>query len=336
MRKSAVRILSAHAPKLLSKENVVGVGLGVKNSTFDPSSPPALVVLVKKKLPAEQVPPGHLIPKSVGGLVTDVVEVGELQVLSQRTSKQRPAAPGVSIGHYKVTAGTLGAVVKDRGSGDLLILSNNHVLANLSDGHDNRASLGDPILQPGRYDGGSTQDIIARLHRFVPLYCSTYPAECAVALSAEKAMNRVLAVVRPGYSVRLFKVNKTANLVDAAVAKPVSDDLVVPEIMELGRVEGIAEPYVGMKVLKSGRTTGITEGTIKVINATLRVSMADLGEALFTQQIVTTPMADGGDSGSLVMTPEHKAVGLLSAGSDLASVVCHIANVLQLLNVDLV
>lgn len=336
MRKSAVRILSAHAPRLLSKENVVGVGLGVKNSAFDPSAPPAVVVLVKKKLPAEEVPPGHLIPKNVGGIITDVVEVGELQILSQRTTKQRPAAPGVSIGHYKVTAGTFGALVRDRGSGDLLILSNNHVLANLTDGRDNRAALGDPILQPGRYDGGSTQDIIARLHRFVPVHCNTTPAECAVAQSAEKVMNRVLAVVRPGYSVRLFKANKTANLVDAAVAKPVSDELVVPEIVELGRVQGIAEPYVGMKVLKSGRTTGITEGTVKVINATLRISMADLGEALFTQQIVTTAMADGGDSGSLVVTPDRKAVGLLCAGSDLASVVCHIANVLEYLNIELV
>ncbi|HHV78583.1 MAG TPA: hypothetical protein GXX40_03050 [Firmicutes bacterium] len=336
MGKSVFRILSAHTSKLLAKQNVVGVGVGVKNSDFDPKSPPALVVLVKKKLPSDEIPKEHLVPKSIGGVLTDVVEVGEIQLLAQRTSRIRPAAPGVSIGHYKVTAGTLGALVKDKATGQLLILSNNHVLANITDGRDGRCELGDPIFQPGRYDGGSAQDIIARLERFVPIYRTYGSPDCPIAQGIERAVNSALSHLKPSYSIRLIKARQAANVVDAAVARPVSDDVVTPKILGVGRVNGIAEPYVGMKVMKSGRTTDITEGTIKVINATLKVTMADVGEAVFAQQIVTTAMAEGGDSGSLVVTPDLKAVGLLAAGSESATVMSHIQNVLGSLNVELV
>ena len=62
----------------------------------------------------------------------------------------RPLRIGCSVGHFKVTAGTLGAVVRPRGGGPLGVLSNNHVLAN-----ENRGKRGQAILQPGRYDGGA-------------------------------------------------------------------------------------------------------------------------------------------------------------------------------------
>ncbi len=61
----------------------------------------------------------------------------------------RPLRIGASIGHFKLTAGTLGAFVRSRDDGSVLILSNNHVLAN-----ENKAKKGDHILQPGAFDGG--------------------------------------------------------------------------------------------------------------------------------------------------------------------------------------
>jgi hypothetical protein len=52
-------------------------------------------------------------------------------------AKTRHALPGFSIGHHAIIAGTFGCVMRDirrsdpqRGEGDYLILSNNHVLAN--------------------------------------------------------------------------------------------------------------------------------------------------------------------------------------------------------------
>lgn len=64
----------------------------------------------------------------------------------------RPAPAGISVAHFRVTAGTLGCFARGRTaprSNRVLMLSNNHVLAN-----SNVANLGDNILQPGPYDGG--------------------------------------------------------------------------------------------------------------------------------------------------------------------------------------
>ena len=63
--------------------------------------------------------------------------------------------------------GTLGLGV--RGFGNLadrtFALSNNHVLAN-----ENRANIGDPVIQPGELDGGDPQaDEIGELFDLVPL-----------------------------------------------------------------------------------------------------------------------------------------------------------------------
>src|SRR4051812_20964705 len=77
--------------------------------------------------------------------------------------RARPLKIGGSIGHFKVTAGTLGAFVKSRDDGSVLILSNNHVLANESKG-----KKGDPVLQPGAIDGGEgPEDKVGTLLRFV-------------------------------------------------------------------------------------------------------------------------------------------------------------------------
>src|SRR5438046_1832351 len=74
--------------------------------------------------------------------------------------RYRPPTGGGSVGHFKITAGTIACLVrKDRA---LYILSNNHVLANVNTGQ-----AGDPVLQPGPYDGGRVPaDVIAKLSQF--------------------------------------------------------------------------------------------------------------------------------------------------------------------------
>jgi len=89
------------------------------------------------------------IPAQVEGFRTRAVVSGMVVAWTDETDKHRPAPLGVSIGHPDITAGTLGFKVRD-GSGNPYILSNNHVMANI-----NQASIGDHILQPGAYDGGT-------------------------------------------------------------------------------------------------------------------------------------------------------------------------------------
>lgn len=167
-------------PALLSLPNVVGAGIGHKTRQGFNSGRACITVLVSKKNPLDDLPEEERIPSQINGVLTDVLETGELAAVTGtpaagndpgRTGRMRPARPGISIGHYLVTAGTLGAVVYDARTSEPLILSNNHVLANSSNGSDGRAKLGDPILQPGAGDGGSREhDVIGRLHRFYPLH----------------------------------------------------------------------------------------------------------------------------------------------------------------------
>ncbi len=170
------------------RANVVGMGVGVKWKNGQPTGEPALVVLVTHKVAKEQVSAADMVPPKLADMQTDVLAIGYpvagggepfetgVQTLAKRI---RPAKGGYSIGHIKITAGTIATCVYDilpggstnppvHGVGippKYYILSNNHVLAN-----SNAASLSDPILQPGPYDGGTDPaDRIATLSRFIPI-----------------------------------------------------------------------------------------------------------------------------------------------------------------------
>jgi hypothetical protein len=193
-----------------------------------------------------------------------------------RTQPVRPAPGGVSIGHYAITAGTLGCLVKDS-IGNIYILSNNHVLANT-----NRASIGDRICQPGPDDNGRSCDQLGSLHAFKPLVSGV-------------------------------------NYIDGALALPLTPyrNYVRPDILSMGYVNGEILPRLEMNVKKSGRTTGLTQGIISILKAYVQVNYGHFGTFTFDDQIVIEPgqFSSGGDSGSLVVDSDNRAVGLLFAGS---------------------
>ncbi len=330
------RTFATHKRHIMRRNNVVGVGVGFKIKDGVNTGKKAICVLVKEKKPLAELPTAHAIPLTLGDYETDVIEVGELVALQDRLTKLRPAPPGCSIGHYLITAGTFGCLVKDREGGARLILSNNHVLANMTDGMDGRADTGDEIFQPGKYDNAKPEDVIARLARWIPIYKDTANPTCRVATAAEQLGNALIKLVRPNYHMKLFRASAIENMVDAAVAKPISDGMVMPEIIGIGVPSGVGAAEIGMRVQKSGRTSGLTKGEVMVIGATLQVMMGDLGYATFHDQIVTSAMAEPGDSGSLVLDESRMAVGLLGAGSDKATILSSIQNVLDLLNVDLI
>lgn len=320
--------------KLLQLPHVNAVGLGYKRKGGKLTGEPAVVVFVERKVPLQSLSASELVPLRVGELQTDVEEVGQLRLLSSRQQRVRPAMPGVSIGHKSVTAGTFGAVVFDNSTGEPLILSNNHVLANRTNGRDGRSRLGDPIVQPGVYDGGSIpKDVIGTLYKFVPLQLETEESACPIASIASLYINKFMRLHRPHYRMRFFKKTGASNLVDCALAKPVNREDVSAEIVEIGQVKGVTEPTTGMQVKKSGRTSGLTTGTVRAVSVVARVSMGDDCTAIFEDQFMTTAMSKGGDSGSLVLDDQNRAVGLLFAGSDLSTVCNRITNVLRALDV---
>lgn len=143
------RTLEKVRQRILGMPNVVGVGVGYKQVGLTRTNKPAIIVFVEKKVSSRKLSRKSKVPSKIQGLNTDVIEIGRVRLLEERAMKIRPALPGSSVGHYKISAGTFGAVVKDRKTGENLILSNNHILANSTSGSDGRASIGDPIWQPG-------------------------------------------------------------------------------------------------------------------------------------------------------------------------------------------
>jgi len=146
------KALQKHRSRLITFPNVCGLGIGLKHRNMHRTDIPALIVFVEKKEKRGNLSRADIVPKKVSGFETDVIEIGKVRLLDTRQERHRPAYPGISIGHHKISAGTFGAVVKDEETGNSLILSNNHILANGTNGHDGRAKIGDPILQPGPYD----------------------------------------------------------------------------------------------------------------------------------------------------------------------------------------
>ncbi len=316
-------------------DNVVGVGRGYKLVRGESTGQPAAVVLVRRKYARGDLRRAAIVPRRIGGMVSDVIEVGDIRLLgTERTGTQRPARPGVSIGHYKVSAGTFGAVVRDRATGEALILSNNHVLANLTNGADDRAAVGDPILQPGLYDGGNKDSaVIGNLRRFVPIQRQSIAPVCRFARLFESMLNRAIAVVRPQYRVQVMRENELSNMVDCAVATPVAPDAVAGDILEVGTIAGIKEATPAMTVKKSGRSSGLTASFVLATNVTLKVGLNYSEYGVFADQILAGPMSMPGDSGSLVLSDDNYAVGLLFAGSEQATMFTPIGRVLDALNV---
>jgi hypothetical protein len=226
----------------------------------------------------------------------DVKEIGSIVKFQGPTTaafyrkRRRPLRIGSSIGIVPppgfIAAGTLGCFVVRRSSPFYIgILTNNHVIAD-----ENNNPLNSPIAQPGTLDGGS------------------FPAD-EVAL-----LGKVVKLKTTG-----------SNFVDAAVGDILEDiDFDPRTIGNLGDLQGHASVFelpANATVHKVGRTTGQTKGKVTAFDIDNVQVQYDLGVLRFDNQIEiegtgTKAFSDGGDSGSLIVDDQLRAVGLLFAGGD--------------------
>ena len=336
---------------LESHPNVVSIGIGFKYKGGVRTDEICIVVGVKQKLPEAQVPAGELIPRTLGGVNTDVIEYGEIKALADvidvgaqsLTQKRRPCPPGYSVGPPRVTAGTLGAWVH-RGPGDEhYILSNNHVIAASND-----AVLGDFIRQPGRADGGTDADRFARLTEYVRIRFEGEggggkKSSAAFGWKAWKwPANAVASLIGCPYRLVVASPNVVEqpqpNLVDAAVARVLTEDFVDLEIPNIGEIQGFRDLDLGDRVIKTGRTTETTRGMVEAVSATSRVDYGTgKGIAQFADQFVIRAdngdFSQGGDSGSAVVDEDGFIGGLLFAGGTGVTIVNRISHVVSLLGI---
>ncbi len=228
------------------------------------------------------------IPTHLSGIPVHVQVTGLIHALSDPTERMpRPVPIGVSAGHPSITAGTIGARVRDS-VGNLYALSNNHVFANSNDAKIKR----DVVIQPSSLDSGSAQtDQIGTLHDFVPLDFNGGDNRVDAAIALSDAAWLGTATLPEGYG------------------SPAQDTVTA---------------YLGQPVQKCGRTTGCTRGEVSELAVNLKVCyegtlLICTRSARFVDQIAISSngFSSGGDSGSLIVTDDYQRnpVALLFAGS---------------------
>ncbi|MDP9380175.1 MAG: S1 family peptidase [Chloroflexota bacterium] len=221
--------------------------------------------------------------------------------------RQRPIVGGLSISPINVQyVGTLGCFVSRSGldgGEEVFALSNNHVLADVD-----RLPLGTPIVQPGPEQSPATppEDVFAALSAVIPL---RFPTGLDVA---------------------------PVNEFDAAIAL-VTDRALIQTGVIFGGVpyapSRVVPPVPGMRVVKAGRTTGITRGLVTATNVDgVQVNYGTYQAprlAVFNETIEIaspdedTPFSMPGDSGSVVVEEATgHPVALLFAGDGRHTTTC--------------
>ena len=93
--------------QLLKRSNVVATGVGYKITGGQKTTTLSIVCSVTRKVVASQLSSRDMVPATLEGTPTDVVQTGIIRALQSPTNKHRPAPGGVSIGHRDITAGPL-------------------------------------------------------------------------------------------------------------------------------------------------------------------------------------------------------------------------------------
>lgn len=330
--------------KLMKKKNVVGVMTSYKIKDGVRTDELSITCMVVKKIDKYELKSKDVIPKTIDGVTTDVVEVGEIKALGlaglmsledevDRRSRLRPAPMGTSGGHYKVTAGTNGEIllIDDQ----YCIGTNNHVAALSND-----AKIGDSYLQPGPHDGGEVPyDVIGHLYKYEPIKFFNIPSSCPFAKAVVKTCNAISKIL--GRKTRLNAIYNSGecNLVDAAAVTIINKVNVLVDILDIGLPKGSKTASIDMSVQKSGRTTDHTySALVTSIDATINVGYGEGKTALFKNQILISQpgFSAGGDSGSLILDMDNYAVGKLFAGSDKVTIANHMYDYLEALDAKLV
>jgi hypothetical protein len=76
----ARQVKQDHEAELLARANVVGVGVGFRQTGGKPTRQVAIVVMVRDKVPETELRPGEALPREIDGVPVDVQAVGEFGI----------------------------------------------------------------------------------------------------------------------------------------------------------------------------------------------------------------------------------------------------------------
>jgi hypothetical protein len=288
-----------------------------------PAGSPAVYLVALAAGNAHSAAAVHVLLNGAGynstGLENQLAQKGYVEMGSSGGNANDYDSRKDGNGHEYVNdccGGTLGALVTDR-NGDLFILSNNHVLA-----ESDQARAGDTVVQPALVDlncNPQAGQTVGALRYVVPLKSSQTNVDAALA-AATPAVDGTGAILQLGPAVN-------GTLSPAAPAAGAGEALTAGLLNQL-------------RVVKSGRTTGLTCSTVNTVNLSVQVDYYyDCAETqpyytkTYSNQIGIpgASFADSGDSGALVLDATNaQPVGLFFAsGADDSNHGFSVANPIQ-------
>ena len=303
--------------QLLDLPGVTAVDIGDRRTGGRRTGQQGIVVSVRRKRRADQLPPAALVPADVLGIPVDVVEEEPRLHHLDRCAEEMPAgssavrsgmlsggvgiapgravriaSPGVPVSGAYRRAGTLGVVVTGRASAPVAMGLTTFDVACVDDAW----AVGDRMVDP---DTGAACADLAR-----------------AALSGR---------------------------VDAAAVVLLPDVAHSRSVSGIGPVTGHGPVQPGDVVRKFGHGTGATEGVVLSTDATLRLDHGDaLGVRVLREQLrvgstSSRPFAGPGDAGAVLVNQDNRVAALHLAGNaaGTAGFASPIADVLAELDVDL-
>ena len=238
-----------------------------------------------------------------------------------KSSPQAKLVPGISIGHFRGSAGTLGGFVRISSKKEMWtgIIGSSHVLSMINSGQ-----KGEDIIQPGWPDGPRVFDNrIGTLENYTYL---VHYQQKGDALNTED-----IAVIRPLAEDRLPISNLVTNPKDQKKKINLKGCLPSKELFK----------QLGESVYKVGRSSGFTEGILDVTNVPQYSVQLPNGrlyifsDVAAVKNISRRPFSEPGDSGSIVYTSEGKAIGTVLGASSTHSFVVPLSTSLEAVKAEL-
>lgn len=284
---------------LLPFDNVVAVGIGLKETNGKFTEEISYRIFVMEKKDESDLDPSQVIPKNIYGTKTDVITVympiDRAFVERLDTSEHRPIKAGIAVGNERFPnrAGTLGWFAT-LGDGTNIVLTNKHVL----------------------YDK-TLETNTAHVKFAQTFYSKSCCCECGVI--GETIIGIKNALVDCG----IAKINTDIN------RELVINNKNTTEILRVSNTT-TAAAVVGERVRKIGARSAFTRGTVVHIGDAAAASVDSGGTniVVMPDQVLIVPVNDetyeietgkkafsnSGDSGSIILNNSDQIVALLWGG----------------------
>lgn len=297
----AVDTKNKYVDQILLLDDVHTVAIGHKQTDGAMTKVPTIVIFTTKKKKMEDIPENQRIPKTIHGVPTDIIEVPKFQ--------QGQTEEALDIPNQKkfrpVPCGAEIYMPSSPFTGGYCTLG---MFA-----HSTRPS-----------DSSQTIYLLSCAH------CFYRPDQVIFQPASNDPIDRI------AYATRV--VNSTH--VDGGIAELLDNELAAPcEIIGIGSPLGtydVSVANLGELVVKSGRTTGTTIGSIAYLHA----DADDKKDQIIIADQNNVPFSDHGDSGSVVLMDQgpqrHKVIGLLWGGALQYTILSPIQDVMNELEISLI